>query len=365
MRALLVAAAFIATPAIAKTPCDDIAALLEADRSFTRSATLRPLDVLTKQPSPVAELAKPSHAYDGEVGEDAYIASLARDYGMDKALVAAIRAQANFGIDKIWSLETSTVHAFSDMQGTADCESFVFFQDGRELPDPPDTMWGGMTDDASRPVTECTLSDGVLARIGDKVAFAVTDRETPYNSNLGLRVTTLGNGQWDAACRIYAQFETRYRVKAVYRPVGGPLSDDAIRKNAPLIARERDRARPHPPAKRTEFVFGAKLAERDKTRLLALSRAHGAGIVDPIPTFGAKPDEDADIGNDRDDFPVMIAGKPYLVRLAHPSIGWRDFDGYSMIFFRAKADALEPVASAIVDETRGKLTAMTVSLLDQ
>lgn len=351
---LLLASALAIEPAAARTLCDDVAARLRADPSFTRSGShVWPLDALVKQN--FAQAATSSHAFDYEKGKDAYLALLAQDFGMDQSLVAAIKDASGFMQDEVWSLDGSPLHAFMDSFGTADCETYVFFQDGHKLADPPDTMWGGMTDYASRPVEECLMSQGTLARIGGTVAFVATDREAPYNFNVALRITTFENGAWSPVCRAAAAFETLYRVKAVYRPADGPLSEAAIREVAPGIARARDRARPRLPEKQKDFVFGPPLARADRGRLMALSKAKPAGVADLIPTFGAKPDEDANIGNDRDDFPVTVAGKPYLVRIAHPSIGWRDFYGYSLIFFRPDGAA---VASAFVDQDRGKPVAI-------
>jgi hypothetical protein len=349
-------------PAWGQHLCEDIAARLRTDPSFTRSGPqAMPLEALARQS--FAEIATSSHRFDGKLSNDAYIASLAADYGMDRTLVAAIKKQTNFGIDEAWSLKMDGIHAFRDMQGTAHCSTYVFFRNGRVLADPPATMWGGMTEDPQNPIVECLSSDGALARIGGKTVFAVTDGEMPRSFDIGLRITAFENGAWGPACRVDAKFQTLYSARAVFRREDSPLSERTIKRVAPAIARARD----HAGSMKTQFTFGTPLPEGERSRLKRLSDAHRAGVADNIPTFGAEIDREelSDIGNDRDDFPIMIDGKPYLVRIAHPSIGWRDFDGYRLIFFRAEGDTLEATASAIVDEHRGKLTAIKSAALDR
>lgn len=349
-----------AVPTASASLCDGIAARLRADIAFTKAGSeLDPLDALSKQG--FAEVATASDDNGGAGNADGYAMGLAAKYKMDAALAATIK-DMTFESDTVWSLKASPVHAFSDKGGTAHCATFVFFADGHALPDAPQALDGGMSEDSGGPIAECYMSAGNLARLGTKTAFTATDHDIPRSHNVSLRVAVLDNGKWGDACRVSATFETVYRVTNVFRAKDGPLSQEAVARLSPEIARARDKAK----AAKKDFGFGPPLASAVKTRLETLAKALPYS-ADNIPSFGAKlePNGVANVGNDFDDLPVAIDGRPYLARIAHPSIGWRDFMGYVLVFYRADGNALTPVASAILDEKKGKLTKITSGALSK
>ncbi|MBV9990138.1 MAG: hypothetical protein JOZ72_02510 [Alphaproteobacteria bacterium] len=358
--AVLFAAAPVssAAPPASAGLCDDIAARLRADPAFTKAGLeLQPLDALAKQG--FAEIATASDEDSDSKESGSYVQTLVAKYGMDAGLAAAVK-DITFESDQVWSLKANPVHAFSDMGGTAHCAAFVFFQDGHRLPDAPAALYGGMSEDSEGPIVECYRSEGNLARIGGKTVFAATDRHAPRNFDVDLRLAAFENGQWGAACAVRARFETLYRVTKIFRAKDAPLTEAAIAKLAPAIARARDEAG----AAKKAFAFGPKPGPADKARLMTL-----AGTLpvreDTIPAFGAKlePDTDNNVGNDRDDLPVVIGGKPYLVRIGHPSVGWRDFPGYTLVFYRDDGKTLAPVASVLLDENSGRMTGIEAEAL--
>ncbi len=348
---------FAALPASADL-CGDIAARLRADTAFTKAGSeLQPLDALAKQG--FAEVATSSDDNGGGGDNDAYARALAAKYKMDAGLAAKIKDMA-FESDEVWSLKANPVHAFSDTGGTAHCATFVFFANGHALPDAPRALDGGMSEDSGGPITECYMSEGNLSRLGTKTAFTATDHDAPRSHDVTLRVAAWDNGKWGGACSVDASFETLYRVNGVFRAKDSPLSQATVARLAFEIARARDRAKD---AKK-DLAFGPRLPAADKTRLENLAKTLPAS-QDDIPSFGAKLDQNtnANVGNDMDDVPVAVDGEPYVVRIGHPSIGWRDFMGYALVFYRADGKALTPVASVVLDEEKGRLTKISSGAL--
>jgi hypothetical protein len=366
LRTFLIGTLALAAPAEAGAAdlklCEDIAAKLRADRAFAAPGSkLLPLEALSG--IRFVDVASASHRTSvDDKNATAYVATLAVEYKADAKLADAMKDQVSYQYDDIWSLPGSDVHTLTSTSGTASCSQFLFFQAGHPLPDPPASMQGGMNDGQDQPgqIFECYHSRGDLARIGGQIVFAATDFGFE-NDNVVLRMVPLVNGRWGTGCQVTTEFEIRYGVTGAHVAKGGPLGRADVAKLAVALARAKDTAQN---AKR-DFSFGPPIGER--ASFVAAVRAVKDGKIavdDEFPFFGDAEDLTGfGLVNDADAIGMIIGGREYLLRIAHPAIGWRDMPGYLMIFYDFRTGKPVAVASASVSAGRGAVKSVRVSEL--
>jgi hypothetical protein len=339
--------------------CDDIAARLRAHPEIFASKAA-PLEALAKEGDHFVEQAAASHATSvDDKGEDAYVAALVSAYKADSRLAAAMKDQVDYQYDELWSLPASDVHALTSTSGSASCAQFLFFEGGHQLPDPPASMQGGMNDDRAGQIFECYRSRGDLARIGGRIVFAATDIGFE-NDEIGLRIVPLDHGRWGEGCRVAADFTVLYGVAEAHVAKNGALARDEWTKLALAIARAKDQAE----KTKQPFAFGPAIAGHG-ARVAAVTAAK-AGKMPPqtgFPLFGDSGDADQfDDGGEI--FALVQDGRDALLRIAHPTIGWRDLPGYLMVLYALDDGKPVAVASASISARRGPLAAVRVSALE-
>ncbi len=324
--------------------CRDVAAQIRA----------HPQMVEPDAQSGLFERAAASHRQSVDArSHDAYVAALAAEYKPDAKLLSAIGDQVDFQDDEVWSLPGSDVHALTSTSGSASCSQFVFFEAGRELPDPPPSMQGGMNDDRAGQIFECYHSRGDLARIGGQIVFATTDVGFE-NDGVGFRIMPLVNRHWDKGCGIDAEFTVLYRLTEAHVAKDGPIGRAALAKLAPQIAAAKDAAEK---GKRS-FAFGPPVAGH--AALLAAVETEKHAPAGPFPLFGDKGDA-FDMSGEI--FPTIIGGRDYLLSITHPTVGWRDMPGYWMVFYVLEAGQPVAVASAVIDAKQGPLSSVMITPL--
>jgi hypothetical protein len=266
--------------------------------------------------------------------------------GLRKAWTDYVRS----GHLDVRSLAGTDLHVVTETSGTALCVSFMFFETpkGRAaqlLPDLPLKS----DHDGDNLICNNTGGDGYLARIGDVTAFLEThtsDNKSYY------RVVPLQDGKWASACAVEAEYETKYRTSKTFVPAGGALTIDDLNNLASQIVEKRERVQDV-----KDFSFGPPLAESDQIQVRTMM-----GLVDKLndesfPTFGRN--QDLDVGEETlrsaDSFPILLNGKPYLLRVGLGQLGCCSFPGPLLIFYTLKDGKLEPAGSAVVEKSRGAL----------
>lgn len=263
----------------------------------------------------------------------------------------------------VLSLPSSNLHLIQNIGGSAHCFDFHFFwmPTGGESQPLPDLPRKGVRDGENM-ICEGFGDHPFLARIGGVDAFVET-MWSPEDSNSDFRVVPFKQGKWTPACEVEADFGTEYSVSKVFVPASGPISDVAIKAVAAEIVAQ------HAAAKDPKsFMFGPPVPQSEEENVSAMlalaattqrdrSRKSGTDAI-PFPAFGHENELDAfqsTLGL-IDNYPVVLYGNTYLAAIGRGVIGWRESpDSSGLILYTLTDRKLQPVGSAIVEETRGAL----------
>lgn len=366
--ALWCAAFAVVTVGAAQTPstslCDGIATRVRGNREIASSTSKEnPLSLLAKGNSPYIELPgqydmRLPNGADSDKAE--FVKRFRAKFDPSDALAKALNEFLDTNNNgEVFSLPDSDLHVVESFGGTANCEGFLFFQTakGRQTqPLPPLPAKGNR--DGDNLICSGYHDDGNLARIdGNDVFLEFMSGET--DNNYQFRVVPWREGRWANACRLEANFGTEYKVAKVFVPNGGPVTEEALRNVAAQIVEQ------HAAASDTKkFAFGPPIPEREKEDVLAMSDlASKMHQAIPVPAFGAE--KELGTGDetlqDAESYPLVLGGQTYLMSLGHAAIGWRVFSNSILVLFTMKNGKLEPVGSAIVEQSQGTLESLRVT----
>ncbi len=261
---------------------------------------------------------------------------------------------------QVFSLPDSNLHMIQTVEGSAHCFDFRFFwmsANGESQPLPNLPRKG--TRDGENMICEGFGDHGTVARIAGSDAFVET-MWSPEDSNSDIRVVPFRGGSWGPACKVEADFGTDYSVSKVFVPPNGPISDVAIKEVAAEIIEQ------HAAAKDPKsFTFGPPVPEGDQDNVHTMEtlaakmqrNRYGKSPI-PFPAFGHENELDAfqsTLGL-IDNYPVVLYGNIYLAAIGRGVIGWRVCpDCSGLILYTLNNGQLQPVGSAIVQQTRGAL----------
>jgi hypothetical protein len=320
----------------ANSPGDPIAPLFKGDHPYIETPSKADIEVL-QDPAQFAELFRQK-----------FHPSDAMSHALD---------DFSSPVMEVFSLPDSNLHMIQTIEGSAHCGDFRFFwmptgDQSQPLPNLPRKG----TRDGDNMICEGFGDHGFLARVAGNDAFIET-MWSPENSNSELRVAPFQQGNWGPACKVEADFGTEYRVSQVFVPASGPISDVAIKEVAAEIVEQ------HADAKDPKsFIFGPPVPEGEEENVrtmeaLAAKRQSWNRAI-PFTAFGREKELDAfqsTLGL-IDNYPVVLYGNTYLVAIGRGVIGWRESpDTSGLILYKLNDGKLQPVGSAIVQQTQGAL----------
>ena len=252
--------------------------------------------------------------------------------------------------DRFWRLKRAGktgVYAVETIGGTAACQRFTFFETvrakGSRLIRSPPTLH----DESAL----CFNATGRLAVINGKPAFMTEvdlDRFRPGSSTEIEAWSRDGDG-WTQSCRADLRFMPEFAVGESF------CTDDDCgwaQKIALTLTAQYD-ANPTAPPRVLNLPNASSTGELETLRRLA--EEEGRNV--PVPSFGKNPRTSyRDFGPAYALVDAVIAGRPYLIRLGHGTLGWRQSADYLVAFYTlASDDSLAPAAGLVIAKTRGPL----------
>ena len=330
--------------------CDGIAAQIRKDPEIVAGSD-RPLLLLSRGNHPYILL--PGKADMRVVANRVQFSELFRqEFRPSKPLANALDGCCDNA--EVYSLPGSDLHMIETFNGTANCSEFLFFQttkDGASQPLPALPPKGER--DGDNLICEGFGDEGNLARIAGIDAFLEV-MANPSESDYDIRAVPFQQGKWGPACKVSASFRTEYTVSKVFVPADGPVSEIELRNIAAEIVRL------HAAAKGPEsFSFGPPVPEGEKQNALTMSELAGRAQKEAVsvPAFGRENELGAFETSlaEVDHYPLVLGGRTYLMTIGRGAIGWRDSSELGLILYALQYGKLEPVGTAIVQESRGAL----------
>jgi hypothetical protein len=269
--------------------------------------------------------------------EEALPASFKPSPALKKALSELAVGGGNLRLQRAGQ---SALHAASVNEGSANCQSFVFFEmspDGRAdiVVEPPIIVNG-----RNGVLLFCTGFgvESALGEIAGEPAFIV---EIGKNQDEEVRFTPWRDHVWQKECRIAVRYSTRFSVDEQYCQ---GVDCGAVSARARELAMRFDK----------DPDSFANLPQVDDKYVPLLS-----GPAE-LPTFGKSSPSQQNFGEESAVWSVVLGGQSYVARLGHGAIGWRKYPDYLLALYRMDGDKLEPVAGIRIAKTRGKLVDVTV-----
>jgi hypothetical protein len=236
------------------------------------------------------------------------------------------------------------LHALGVEGGTAHCASFLFFRaepDGRatlvELPFSARPKDGGMY------LCSGAGSAGLVGTVRGEPAFFV---QKGMDQDFEIGITVRRDGAWQPECQVSLHFSANFWIGerfctgvdreavanaglSLAKRFDGPPTQLEEQEEAKLSSQEQEAFRKMIPQPPTVWPFASK----------------------ELPTFGSK-GQLHDFGCDDRILPVKIAGRLYVGRLGHGSIGWRCYNDFVFALYVPKDGELEPVAGITIEKVR-------------
>lgn len=234
------------------------------------------------------------------------------------------------------------LHAFEVEGGTAHCSSFVFFT---SEPDGPATLVdlppAARGKDGEMRLCSGVGSEGLVGTVKGEPAFFLQEGK---DQDFEIGVTLWKERAWQPECKLSLHFNAAFSIDQ--RFCSGVDCEAAA--NAGLaLAKRFDKGLPD----QEEAKLGAQ--EREAFRAMVSHRPEGLPpfASKEFPTFGSK-SQPHDFGCDDILLPVKLAGRLYVGRLGHGSIGWRCFNDFVFALYAPKDGEFEPVAGITIGKVR-------------
>jgi len=296
---------------------------------------VRPAQTLTSRPDSVVHL---------DPGKDMKVSeaesALAGEFHASPSLVKAVRDLAGVsGYLRLHRFGNSALYAASENGGSANCQSFVFFEvtDGKaDLVDDPPIIVNGR----NGVLLFCT-GFGVETSVGEIRGQPALIVEIGKDQDEEIRITPWRDHSWQKECQVNIHFGADFTV-AEQQCQGVDCAVVAGRARALAMQYDKDPGSleqlPKPDEKYQRWL---------------------AGPVE-LPTFGKPSQAQQGFGEESVALSVVLGGATYIARLGHGAIGWRKYPDYLLALYRPRGDELEPVAGILVAKTRGKPEQVTV-----
>lgn len=238
--------------------------------------------------------------------------------------------------------------------GSAGCQSFAFFRTAHGksqlLPQPPIWMDGGMqgSPEEGSPISQCLGSTGHLARVNGVTGY-VANHDGYQGFSSSIDFVPIQGSKWGKGCSVDVDVETLFPIDKIKTSKDGPLDNANLTSLAPKIAR----------------AFRGGFGDEPMAYDASPAPAPFKTFVDAVNNGPKKLPEDefTKDGYTTDDVTAFaMDGHGYVLRIAHPTIGWRDIPGMLLTFYdlNAKGDAVR-IAAVVLDETAGKVLKIQVS----
>ncbi len=293
-----------------------------------------PVAVLAGLPDPVVHLDEGKH-----LSQQQAIDLLTRDLHATPRLIAAVKTLSDSsGQVKLHRFGHSTLHVAVAEEGTAYCQSFVFFTDSNgqaDLADAPPVV-------RDRPDGDLICSGfGVYAFAGEIERQPVLFVETGSDLHDDISVTPWRDGHWQQACTVGVDFSAQFAVKLKScKDLDCARTGEQVRTLVTQYDKDPK-----------EFARNAAADEKFKSSLTGPSE---------LPSFGQPVDTPLTFGEESDVVRVSLDGKDYIARVGHGAIGWRRYPDYLFVLYRVTGGDLDPVAGFQVAKTRGGPTSVVV-----
>jgi hypothetical protein len=352
----LVASQNAQTGAASESICDRVVTQIRGSHELNDANSQEdPFSVLTSGEHPYIRLAQ---NLDFDVETPQLLKSFSLRFNPSEKLTIALREFGDISRNgKIYALEDYGVHLIETVDGTANCESYLFFQtirDGQSQLLPVLPSKGDR--DGDNLICSGFHDSGYIARIGGSDVF-LESRSSETGFEYGLRIVPLRAGQWAPACSVQAKFQTNFTVEQVFVPKDGPLSSKSLQDVAADIVEKHESSSA---SGSTSFSFGPTIPDRevnDAQQMIVLAEALKDSST---PAFGAE--GQLGLGEESlyyaDSYPVVLGGRTYLLRIGHAAIGWRIFQNSVVALYTLGNGKLVPTGTAIVAEKRGKMLSL-------
>jgi hypothetical protein len=322
MLASLVAVAMVSAQSIrAQTPsvCDTLAK--------AAYAVAPPSDGTNKWWSPVRTLDKASDGvrridtagWSAERPDD-LLDKLRREYRAVPDLLEAIGQQAKYyPVPTIRRAGKSALHFSESVQGTASCQTLVFFEADdaattRLIDVPPRAFPHG-------PMALCSNVSGYAAEVAGAPAFII---QTDSGNSVELSVTPWRDHAWEKTCRVIIGFRNDFEVTE--QSCEGPDCSKMAARALDLV-KQLDQSPHVGPTNMSQLAFDAGLSD------LTL----GGGLFSRESTF----------------VPIVVGGEMYLGRVGHATtVGSRELPDYLFAAYRQVGERLQPVAHIYITKRR-------------
>ena len=264
---------------------------------------------------------------------------LTGDLHATSRLIAAVKSLSDSSKQvKLQRFGQSALYVAIAEEGTASCQSFVFFTAaGRQadLTDAPPIV-------RDRPEGDLICSGfgryALAGDVGRQPALFVEDGRDRHDD---INITPWRDGRWQQACTIGVDFSARFAVKLrSCKELDCTRTGEQVR----TLVTQYDK---DPKG----FARNAAAEERFKSSLSGPSE---------LPSFGQPVDTPLTFGEESDVLRVSFDGKDYIARVGHGAIGWRRYPDYLFVLYRVAGDELDPIAAFQIAKTRGAPTKVVV-----
>lgn len=309
-----------ATSAADLAPCEQLAAHA---RSLPDAAWINGFKTLSPQLTLADRDAKPSPL-------EAQLAALP---SVRKALAA------EDGSYKIYVERLATgLYVASDIQGTLDCETFVFLKTAPSgaatiVPGPPAFS------------EQCWTDSGAAGRVFGRPAFVETsDFPDPAGDQRRLEITPWTGDGWGPSCRLTLNYKIDFAVTERFCGDGDVCT--AAMPFAANIAAAHGKAASDQP-----FDYGSPPTKEQAELLAKVGGAKPDEVATPVfPTFGekAKTAFDGFSYNGVDLFPLRLKGVTYIAAIGYGGVGWRQIGDSLLAIYSVDGDQLKPLAGFVI-----------------
>ena len=252
---------------------------------------------------------------------------------------------------KIYVEQLATgLYVASDIQGTLDCETFVFLKTAPNgaatiVPGPP-----AFSD-------QCWTDSGAAGRVFGQPAFVETsDFPDPAGDQRRLEITPWTGAGWGPSCRLTLNYKIDFAVTERFCGDGDVCM--AATPFAANIAAAHGKAASDAP-----FFYGPPPTQAALDLLAKVGGAKPDEVATPVfPTFGekAKTAFDSFSYNGVDLFPLRLKDVTYIAAIGFGGVGWREIGDSLLAIYSVDGDRLKPLAGFVIAKSVTGLASATV-----
>jgi hypothetical protein len=239
-----------------------------------------------------------------------------------------------FGTSELWAAEVN--------QGSANCQSFVFFT----------ARAGGQADVVDPPAELANRKDGSMSPCSGfgSIAFAgvaggkptfIVEEGRDQHERISL---TPWQGGWQKSCEASLDFTSEIDVSERFCARGLDCAAASEQAKALVLRYDKDA---------NAFAAGTPVSPKPES-----SRPIGSR---DFPSFGQKPQYiAAQFSETTVSVPITLGSETLIAKIGHGSIGWRTYPDYVVGLYRPVGDDFEAVAGVILTVKRAKPVAIKI-----